>query len=400
MTSASPKPTILHYCHHSTGLGHLVRSLAVAGALADRYRVVLCTGGPYPEGLAVPDGVEVVALPAIGSTDNGHSLASLDAALSLQQAWERRLQMLLTLLDRLRPVAVVVELFPFGRRKFARELLPLLDAARRQSPQMAVVCSVRDILVVNGTHRQERDDEAAERLNQYFDAVVVHSDPRMARLEETFRPTIPILTPVFYSGFVVPNEDRPPVVRVDPPKVVVSAGGGLVGGPLLHAAADAHRLFLGPLGIATRLITGPFLPPPDATMLETAVRSCRLLSVERFVPDLCATMAAGSVSVSQCGYNTALDVVRAGVPALVVPYSDGGENEQSERARRLSNLGAVRVLASKDLSAARLATETLALLDSTPPPQNLDLAGARTTASIVTGVIRQAADARLEGSRS
>ena len=45
-------PNVLFYSHHSTGLGHLVRSLAVAGGLASRARVTLCCGGrvAYPDG--------------------------------------------------------------------------------------------------------------------------------------------------------------------------------------------------------------------------------------------------------------------------------------------------------------------------------------------------------------
>jgi predicted glycosyltransferase len=35
------RPTVLFYCQHSLGLGHLVRSFALAGALAERFRVVV-----------------------------------------------------------------------------------------------------------------------------------------------------------------------------------------------------------------------------------------------------------------------------------------------------------------------------------------------------------------------
>ena len=39
------------------------------------------------------------------------------------------------------------------------------------------------------------------------------------------------------------------------------------------------------------------------------------------MPDLAAEMRAAAVSLSQCGYNTALDIIVAQVPALVVPYA-------------------------------------------------------------------------------
>ena len=382
------RPTILHYCQHSVGLGHLVRSLSVAGALARDFRVVLVSGGTVPAGIEAPAGVELVALPVVGSSDGaGTGLVSLEPGMDLEKAWERRREILLGLLVELRPAAIVIELFPLGRRKFAAELLPLLEAARRQACRPAVVCSVRDILVANGPEQQRRDDQAARRLNRYFDLMVVHADPRLVRLEDTFRPSIAVAPPVRYSGFVVPPGARPCGPRRQPPEILVSAGGGMVGGPLLRTAAQAQRLHLGTLGLTTRLVTGPFLPAEDAAALHAEAAGCAGLSVERLVPDLCAAMVGASVSVSQCGYNTALDVLRAGVPALVVPYDEGRETEQTERARRLAALGALRVLPARELSAARLAHEVGELLGTAPAAVALDLSGAETTAAMVSSLV-------------
>ena len=43
-----------------------------------------------------------------------------------------------------------------------------------------------------------------------------------------------------------------------------------------------------------------------------------------------------AASVSLCGYNTALDVLQSGVPAVLVPFDNGGEVEQSLRAEALA----------------------------------------------------------------
>ena len=69
--------------------------------------------------------------------------------------------------------------------------------------------------------------------------------------------------------------------------------------------------------------------------------------------DLGAELRAARASVSQGGYNTALEVVRSGVPGLIVPYATPEEDEQTRRARRLERLGAVRVLAAERLAARR-----------------------------------------------
>ena len=44
-------PAVLFYCQHAVGMGHLVRSLALAGALARRFRVVFLSGGRVPHRL-------------------------------------------------------------------------------------------------------------------------------------------------------------------------------------------------------------------------------------------------------------------------------------------------------------------------------------------------------------
>ena len=134
-------------------------------------------------------------------------------------------------------------------------------------------------------------------------------------------------------------------------------------------------------------MTGPFLAADEASRLETLVGDIPGLSVERFIPDLCRAMAGAAASVSQCGYNTTLDVLRSGVPAVVVPYDEGRENEQAERARRLARLGALKVLPSALLTPERLAEAVLDVVDAAPPSLDLDLAGASHTAALVSDLV-------------
>jgi len=194
------KPALLLYCQHSVGLGHLMRSYALSAALAERFRVVLLCGGAVPAGIRPPAGVRVVALPPLGIGAGGR-FVSHDPRYTLEAAWAARHARILATFRALRPAAVVVELFPFGRAKFARELVPLLEAAR--SAGALTACSVRDILVSRRADQQEHDDRAARYADALLDAVLVHSDPSFARLEETFAPRRPLRVPVHYTGFVV-----------------------------------------------------------------------------------------------------------------------------------------------------------------------------------------------------
>ncbi len=386
----SPRRTCLFYSHHSLGMGHLVRSLALAGALTKRFDVVLLNGGPLPGGIRIPAGIEVVALPPIAQ-DEAHQLVSRDARYSATEARTLRREIILATYQRTAPAVIVLELFPFGRKKFAEELAPMLDAARAASdPRPLVVSSVRDLLVTGRQHRQLHDDWAAATATRYLDAVLVHADPRFARLEESFTPTTPLSVPVHYTGFVVPDDrDAGPTPALARHGLIVSAGGGLVGDALFRAAIEAQVQLWPLVQLPMTIITGPFLPEPAWQALHRMVQSLAGVRLLRFVPDLRSEIGGATASISQCGYNTAMDLLRARVPALVVPFGEGGENEQRVRAERLEALGLLRVLPVEALDGSRLAAEVLRLLDFRPADVRLSLDGAEESARFLDALVQQ-----------
>lgn len=382
------RPRLLFHCQHSLGLGHLVRSLALASGLAERFDVVLLNGGRLPAGTVAPAGVRIVNLPPLGH-DADHRLVSHDPELSVAAAQEQRRRIVVGTYEATAPAVVLVELYPFGRRKFEFELLPLLDAVAATPDRPLVVASVRDILVGRSSGQARHDERASRRANQSFDAVLVHADPAFARLEESFRPATPLAVPVHYTGFVAPPPPPPgpagPVER----RMLVSAGGGMVGEPLFRAAADAADRVAATTGLRTTIVAGPFLPAAALGALERRAARSPSLEVVRRVDDLCGEIRRSAVSVSQCGYNTTMDLLRAGTPAVVVPFAEAGEDEQRRRAERLAAIGALRLLAPEQLDASRLAAEVARLVAFRPAPVALDLTGRATSARIVAELVAE-----------
>ena len=374
-----PLPTLLFYCQHSLGIGHLTRSFALAAALAQRFRVVFLNGGRLPPGVQVPAGIERIDLPPLGM-DDGHTVVSRDAVLDVAAARAERRRLIDAAVALTRPAVLLVELFPFGRKKFAAEILPMIRAARAQPGAALVACSLRDILVDARPDQQHHDDRARWLTDRYFDAVLVHSDPAFARLETSFRPTRPMRTPVFHTGFVVPARERA-ASSARGEHLLVSAGGGIVGDALFRTALAARALLAQPLPM--RIIAGPFLPEPHWQALQRQAEGVPGVELVRHVSDMVLEMRSARASLSQCGYNTALDLVISGVPALVVPYQTVTENEQSQRAERLAALGAMLQLASDTLHPDTLAAAIGRLLAFKPYPAALALDGAERSASIL-----------------
>ena len=382
------RPTLLFYCQHAMGMGHLVRSLALAGALSQSFRVVLLNGGELPSCLSLPRAVEIINLPPLRLTDG--QLVSCDNRYSVVQAQDARLDQILSVFRRLSPEVLLIELYPFGRKKFEFELLPLLEEAKTQhffAP--LIVCSLRDILVSGRSNQQTYEERIVFTANRWFDAILVHSDPSFARLEESFHPRTRISPSVHHTGFVVGNRQKPRRDRLRNGPIVVSAGGGHYGFQLLSSVIEAHALLSEIEPLTMKVVAGPFLPEAQWNDLRVATDRQRGVTLVRSVPDLYSELSQARASISQCGYNTAMEIIQAQIAALVVPFSEGREDEQLKRARRLEALGAMRVLEQKEMTPKRLVEEIRNLIDFQPHTAHLDFEGARRSTEILYGLLER-----------
>jgi predicted glycosyltransferase len=386
------KPVLLFYCQHSLGMGHLVRALTLAESLAERFSVVFLNGGRFPENAVVPQGMTIINLPPLGMAED-NTLYSQDERYSLTEAQMLRKQMILAAFHDYHPQAILIELFPFGRKKFAGELLPLLKAAkRRKDSSPSVLCSLRDIMVNARKDQIRHDNRARWLIDRYFDGILVHSDPNFASLEESFRPSRLMKTPVYYTGFVLPRGDSAKQQERQR-QIIVSAGGGMVGAPLFQVAIKAQPILWEKLKLPMTLLAGPFLPEADWLEFEKAAALSQGLTLIRSVPNMTELLANHSISVSQCGYNTVMDILRSGISSLVVPFAQGQEVEQSNRAARLSGLGLLCTVEAHELTAERFVSEVEKLLIFKPNSAALDLDGAAKSADIIYRLVTSKSEA-------
>lgn len=367
---------VFFYVQHLLGIGHLARASRIAGALRDAgFEVTLVTGGSPVEGFP-GKGIAHVALPAIVASNSGFSgLADLDGK-PVDELFERaRTERLLEAYRQARPDVVIIEAFPFGRRQVRFELLPLIDAIEKTHPRPLLFSSIRDILQQN--RKAGRDRETADLINAHFDGVLAHGDPSFVRLEDTFALASEISDRVHYTGLVAAPLPEPSQERFD---TVISAGGGAVGVGLIAAALDA-RAILGDTS-AWCVITGPNLPKDDYDRFLN--RAGDGVSLFRFRPDFPNLLPNAALSISQAGYNTVCDLLRANCRALLVPFAAGGETEQSVRAEKLAALGLARViheegLTGESMAKAIAATRALKLPEQLP----VSLEGAAETARFI-----------------
>ena len=342
---------VMIYVQHLLGIGHLMRARVIAEALADAGFAVHLVSGGTAIGGRMPRNVNVVQLPPIRVADASFNPLRDAGFTPIDDAYrEARRTELLAAYDAARPDAVLFETFPFGRRQLRFELVPLLERIDATRPRPLVVSSVREILQVQA--KPEREREMQEWAARWFDAVLVHGDPRFARFEETYPLAGALAPPVHYTGFVLtpgPRGDGPAPPRDE---IVVSAGGGGVGIHHLANALAAQKLSRHG-HLTWRVLAGPNIPDEGYRRLMADAAPTAI--VERSRADFQALLRRARVSVSQGGYNTVLDVLSSGTRPVIVPFTGNGETEQRERGERLARLNVAVVLDDRALTPQALA---------------------------------------------
>ena len=378
MTAARPR--LLFYFLHLLGVGHVYRAKRLIEGFVDQgIAVDVVYGGEPIPGLAL-EADNLHFLPPIKAANNAYSGYLDEDGNPLSEAFlQKRQDMLLHLFEGMNPDGILFEAFPFGRRMVRLEIGALISAAEERSKPPLIVCSVRDIL--QERKKPGRVEESRDWIIKHFDHVLVHSDPHVISLGETFPLADEISDKTTYTGFVVPDANsNKPVERFD---VIVSAGGGAFGGALMLAALEASTK--ASTDQKWVLITGS--NAGNGLLEELRSQAPHHVVVKERVENLAAHMRQAEVSVSQCGYNTAMDVLSAHQSsecrAVFVPYDTEGQSEQLRRAELLEKAGFAVSLPQSRLSADGL-LDAIARARGLPRVEhNVDFSGITNSAGML-----------------
>jgi len=371
---------VLFYVQHLLGVGHLRRAAVIARALDRAGLTVVFASGGLPDPNLALGGARLVQLAPARVRDESFAQLVDAEGRDVGEACraERRFH-LLQLLQHCGPRVLLTEMFPFGRRQMRFELLPLLQAARKMRPRPWIVSSLRDVLTTHKT--LGKTEWILETFTRFYDLVLVHGDPALIPLERSFPRAGEIAGRLRYTGYVV--EHAPPPNGARGTEVLVSTGGGAVARPLVEAAVQARAL--SPLAAAPwRILIGHGLDEAGFAALRAAAPPG--VTIERSRPDFLALLARAALSISQAGYNTTLEVLAAGTPAIVVPFAAGSETEQALRAQLLAERGLLTVVPEAELSPRRLAEAVSAAVARPSRPSGgigFDLNGAEKTADLL-----------------
>ncbi len=376
---------IVCYCQHVLGIGHFHRSLAICEELAHSHETVMILGGPE---VSLPDSaVRFFTLPGLKMDAAFSKLLPCQPGADIEQIKEQRQQQLFSFLKELQPDIFLVELYPFGRKAFAFELDPVLTAiGNGELASCLRICSLRDILVEK-TKKEKYEKRVLNSLNSSFDALLVHSDPDFIALQETFSRTNDIAIPLHYTGFISRSPHSSVSRQTTREKlqlattdklIVASIGGGSVGEELLLATVDAAN-HIHNSTLHFHLFSGPYSDPQLTKTLQA--KNGINTTVHSFTDNFSDWLEAADLSISMAGYNTCMNVLRAGVPALLYPFAQN--HEQAMRIAAFSHTSPLSPLQAEDLQGEKLARLIQEKLHMPRQSHTINLNGAQETARLL-----------------
>lgn len=335
----SRKPRVFLYSHDTYGLGHLRRNLAIAEHLLQRRSacsVRLITGSPLTASWTFPAGLDVTALPPVVKIGvETYAARNSTLPFGLIKA-HREAQILKVVIDE-RPDVLVVDHAPAGMNS---ELMSTLAFIRRELPATNVILGLRDILDDGATVREIWHQQGIiPLLEAFYDRVLVYGCRALFDVVEAYGIPSPVAAKLSYCGYVARKPVTRTPLRTGLPSVLITAGGGEDGFFLMEAylRALAH---VPAHSVRSMLVTGPLMSEMQRQQLRDLAGADPNIEIMPSTNDLPTLLERSDLVIAMAGYNTSVEIVASGKPAILVPRA-APRAEQRMRAALLAKLGYV-----------------------------------------------------------
>jgi predicted glycosyltransferase len=376
---------VMFYCQHILGMGHLIRSVEIVRGLIPDFQICFINGGQVIEEFEFPPEIEVINIPAIKTDSEFTELTPVDDSLTMSELENIRTKILLDTCDRFQPDILIIELFPFGRRRFSFELIPLIEKAKAMGTK--IVSSVRDI-VVTKQNQQRHEEKVCRLINKYFDMLLIHGDPNFVKLNLSFSRIDDLTCPVHYTGYVVQPLPQPQLIA-NKPIILVSVGGGRFGHDLLECVAHTAPILKEQITHHLQVFTGAFSPDEVLVKLQQITKNLDNITIERYTPNFLNYMQQADLSIGMSGYNTTMNILSTGVKAMMMAFQGNNDKEQETRLKKLDNLGRVKMIQSEDLNPEKFAEQIISYLQQDKTELSLNLDGVNNTRKYIKHLVKQ-----------
>lgn len=324
------------YSHDTYGLGHLRRCMIIAKAIVEKNsqnEVLVATGSPRATAFQWQARCGKAVLPAILKQSDG-TYRARDGERSLGNLLAERSAILCQSFRDFQPDVVLVDHAPLGVENELAPLIAVIEASRNR-PLLAL--GMREIVDdVENVRKQWSASGADLAIQNAYDRVFVYGSDRF--LTTATELGVDQLTDRFgqpktsHVGYIAREGGSP---LAESGRILVTVGGGGDGHILLRKFLRFLRDNKN-LPWAFDVVSGPLLSERRFAAIKDEIADLRQdVELIRFDSALEKRLRAATGVISMAGYNTVMEILSAGRPALLVPR-DRPRREQLIRAQRLA----------------------------------------------------------------
>ncbi len=374
MTDRMDGVRVLIYSHDTFGLGHLRRCRTIAHALVEKYKglsVLILSGSPIIGSFDFRARVDFVRIPGVIKLYNGE-YTSLGLHIDLSQTMAIRASIIRHTAEMFAPNLFIVDKEPLGLKGELQETLSIMKARGT-----TLVLGLRDVMDEPTLLRREwKSRNLLPVLEEIYDEIWVYGhDKFWDPLAEMDVPAS-VREKMIYTGYLrrtVPQATKlPPVVDLEQPYLLVTAGGGGDGDQMIDWVLRAYET--GAKLMRAVLVLGPFMRPEMQAEVHERVASLDAVEVLTFDSHLELLMEKAAGVVAMGGYNTFCEILSLDKPALIMPRV-APRKEQLVRAQRASELGVAHIFVPSDTAGIEDFVIALRELPHQPKPSSAMLPG-------------------------
>jgi predicted glycosyltransferase len=359
---------MMAYSHDGFGLGHLRRNTNIAARFV-RHRpgsnvllLVGCSPGAFFGSQA---GVDFIKVPSIVKVA-AEVWRPLNLRISLEKMKSLRVSMIQKAAEVFKPDIFLVDHVPNG---VWAELLPTLQMLREREDPPRIVLGLRDIVNAPDVVRELwRHEDIYKVMRSYYDEVLIYGCRSVFDTASQYGLDVEFPGKITYCGYVCSEEPyktreqmREELQIRKEKLVVVTAGGGRDGYPVLQACLDALQILGEDPPCEVILIAGPLMDPDQKECLQRQADGLRVRVLSHVFENLNYINAADLV-ITMGGYNSLCEILQLKKKSLVLPRA-GPSAEQIMRAKCFAERGLIDVIYPQDLSPRFLAERLMADLE-------------------------------------
>ena len=370
-----PTFNILMYSHDTYGLGHIRRTMAIAGQLRKvNTNILILTGSPIAGRLSFPKYVDYVRIPGMIKKANDEYFP-LTIRIDPDQALEIRTSIIMATVKTFLPDLFIVDKEPQGLKK---EVLPALEWISKNLQNTQTILGLRDIMDDADTVKADwNKKDIYSTIENLYSEVWVYGEKNIYNPIKEYDIPETIVSKVHFTGYIprpMPQTDIVQNLRLqlnimrNENLVTVTIGGGGDGFHIL----DSYLKMLERMkqqsilpSFQSIIVTGPFLSSND---MENVFERAKEVDIQcyDFFTDMETLIAASDIVVCMGGYNTICEVLSSKTFSLVIPR-EIPRKEQFIRAGAFNHENLIEFIPWSKLTDANLEEKILYMLENREP---------------------------------